>query len=94
MKKYKCLCGQKWFSDEQYLECPYGNPDEKHRVKEVRQFTAEDYAELWSMDLENENRHSLTDMPGIICSRLIKHIGDRKIVTKIMKDFYNMGLGL
>lgn len=90
MKKYRCnTCNREWFSDE--AEC---YEDESHKVKEIKRLVASDYAEMWANDLESANRHSLTDMPDIILSRLIKHIPNRKIVTKIMKDFYNIGIGI
>jgi hypothetical protein len=94
MKKYKCTdCNYEWFSDDDIdmEECP---DNEDHIIKEVKTLTSQDYAELWGQDLESENRHSLTDMPDIVLDVLIKYVKDRKIVRKIMKDFYNMGIGM
>ena len=94
MKKYKCSCGLEIYSDNHPEVCYDDMVGENHTIKEVKNLNHDDYAEMWGMELESANRHSLTEMPGIICSSLIKHIGDRKIVTKIMKDLYNIGVGI
>lgn len=94
MKKYKCKnCNLAWFSEDDIEQerCP---DDETHTIKEIKQLNAFDYAEIWGQDLENENRHSLTDMPNIILHSLIKHIKDESVIRKIMKDLYNAGIGI
>jgi ribosomal protein S27AE len=56
--------------------------------------TTNDYVQEWSNDLENANRHSLTDMPDIILQVLNKYVKNEKIVAKIIKEFYTMELGV
>lgn len=91
MIKLKCkTCGIQWFSDELEL-CP---DDESHKVTQVKTLSADDYAELWGQDLENENRHSLTDMPNEIYHILEVNIKDKKIIRRVMKSMYESGIGL
>lgn len=87
--KYKCSCGLRWLG---YDECPDGDGD-THIIKPQR-LLADDYAELWSIDLEDANRHDSTGMPSQILGTLEKHIKDKKVITKIMKSLYDNGIGL
>lgn len=96
MKKYKCKHGVTVFSleeDLEYQDCEYGCSGASD-FKEVKNLTAEDYAEMWGDDLENENRHSLTNMPNEVLRTLEKHIKDTKVLSKIMKSLYESGIGL
>lgn len=98
--KHKCSCGESWFSDEENeYDCDYANPDDEdeeanHIVSRVKRLTADDYATVWSEELENANRHDSTEMPQEIFEILNKNIKDKKVVRKIMKELYEKEIGI
>ena len=53
-----------------------------------------DYITAWESDLENANRHSLTDMPSELYETLFDHIKDKKVLLKIFAELYEKGLGV
>lgn len=65
-----------------------------HKVSIVKTLSAEDYAELWSLDLENANRHSNTEIPIEILNILKKTVKDKAIIRKTMKSLYNEEIGV
>lgn len=92
MKKIKCLnCNQEWFSDD--VVC-YDEP--AHTVEEISEekWSAQDYAEVWSSDLEFENRHDMVDVPSQLLSILSHEIENPVVVTNIMRAAYKQGIGL
>lgn len=99
MNKYKCKCGYEWFSSElEYETCPMSddvyNGQHNHITRRVKVLSAEDYAWLWRMDLEDANRHSLTDMPNAILNALNKNVKDKKAIRKVMMALYKEGIGI
>ena len=92
MKKYKCSCGLEWFSEERE-DCLDNDDGEAHTIKQIKKLSAEDYVEIWGDDLENENRHSLTNMPMDILIIVEKYVS-KQISAKIMKELYESGVGL
>jgi hypothetical protein len=92
--KYKCLtCKDSVYSEEDpdTYKC---DVDETHPTQDVKKLNGEDYAVFWYSDLEDENRHSLTDMPNAILAVLEEEIWDAKIVRRIMKKLYEKRVGL
>lgn len=98
MRKFKCKCGLVWFSDEELPVCSDSDDEytgkHNHVVKQTKVLSADDYAELWAEELENANRHDMTDVPNQILSVLEKNIPDKNITRKIMKQLYNKLLGV
>lgn len=97
MNKYKCSCGAVWFGEDfdEVEECYESNGDNnKHKVSKIKKLTSADYAELWSQDFENANYHSQTELPEQIRKIILKIIKDEKIVSRIMKTFYEKGIGI
>lgn len=97
MNKMKCSCGETWFGykeDNEYHISDNADDGKTHKISIVRNLSAEDYAELWSSDLENANRHSISEMPNDVLSILKKNIKDKETITKIMKSMYNKEIGL
>ena len=96
LKKYKCTCGEEWYSsDSLEEESKYHADDEEvHKIKEIKKLSGSDYAEIWSGALEDGNRHSITDMPFEILKVLSKNILDKNVVNKIMKILCNKEIGL
>lgn len=96
MKLYKkvCSCGLSWLSDsEEDMDCP--NDDaEIHETKNSTKLSADDYAEAGGNELENANRHDITEMPNQILGVLQKEIKDKKIIKKIMKSLYEKEIGI
>jgi hypothetical protein len=85
--KWKCSCGTTFIGYEED-GCP-SDDDAKHILK-AQKPNADDYAEMWSDDLENANRHDMTEIPSQILGILEKSIK----VLKIMKSFYESSLGV
>lgn len=99
MNKFKCTCKRSWFSsesleDEQKYHSQEWVDVNNHKVSLVKSLSSGDYAELWSDDLENANRHSLTEMPNDILFILKKIIKDEKILKKVMKSLYTKKVGI
>ena len=61
-------------------------------VKEIKEFTADDYAEIMGNGFEEENYHSMTEVPRKILGILEKHVSDKTVILSIMKSLYDEGL--
>lgn len=99
--KYKCACGNSWLGiDEpvEDVECTwdYDEPDDDayHIIKKIKNLTSEEYAQAWADELENANRHDMTDVPMTILVVLETNIKDKKIVKRIMKELYEREIGV
>ena len=91
-KKLKCkTCENVWIS--YYEDTNVCEENNEHVVIRVP-MTADDYANAWGEDFENENRHSLTSMPNEILSILSKEIKDEKMLLRIMRKLYKQRIGL
>lgn len=94
LRKYVCSCGNAWFAEEKE-ECSLKEYESGiHKVKTKKNLDSKDYAELWGNDLENANRHSLTDMPETVLKTLKNNIKDEKVILSIMKSFYKNEVGV
>lgn len=71
--------------------CPNCNSAENTKVSPP---TAQDFVDEWGSDLEGANRHSLTDMPETIYGILEKEIKDQRILLRIIRRMYDMGIGV
>lgn len=94
ISKFKCIqCNATFLSDENpaTIICPFEN-DPNHKVR-VQPKNADDYAEIWSNELESENHHSLTEMPAEILKVLRTEISDEKLVRVIMLKLYDARIG-
>jgi len=53
-----------------------------------------DFVLAWEMDLENANRHDLTNMPSELYDTLSDHIKDKALLLKIFAELYEKEIGI
>ncbi len=96
--KYKCTCGNIWLGSEYDSVCPDSTDDytgaHNHEVKETKSLSAEDYVALWEDNLENANRHSLTDLPSSVLKILRKHVSSKSSILKVLRELYKKDIGV
>lgn len=53
--------------------------------------TIESLLQIWEMDLEGGNYHSMTSMPGNLVMLLRKHAVDEEIIKRVLWDIIDSG---
>lgn len=91
LRKLKCRsiqCGSVCFTDEK--ECP--DCGSKNFV--VLPMNTLDYVTAWESDLENANRHSISEMPTDLYNIISKLVKDDEMVCKIFQKCAEKGIGI
>lgn len=100
MKKYKCNCGYSVFTLDDIQEiraegCPYLDAG-PHIIKEIpeSEYDGEDWMILWEDELENANRHSLTDLPRQVLDAMENEGVSPVQASNVMKWLYKNDVGI
>jgi hypothetical protein len=90
-----------WFVECQNDECMESGISNKKACQscgssevKVNKPTTKDIITAWESDLENANRHSLTEMPTDLYGIMKTHIKDEKILFKIFLQLYESEIGI
>lgn len=97
MKKYKCSkCDYSVYTDdgEDPGLCPWHSMYPPMLWVPPEDYDAGDFIGFWGSDLEDANRHDMTDLPGILYRIISEEIHDQEALTNIFRRLYEDKIGV